>query len=474
MLTVEELIGQYPNQVWLEFSPQERAAAWPATGDYSGDAARWNAYLNRLVLNAVLPWLQEESGTEPAVWPSQGALPSIWEFINGTAVTLGQTRIVLIPSEAIDIEEFCVPQEWVDIPSWNANYYLAVQVNPDEGWLRVWGYATHEQLKRRGSYDQLSCTYSLDREDVVDNIHVMWVARQLCPDEKVEVQPLPSLLRDEAEVLIAQLSQPALYFPRLHVEFEQWGALLESEICRQQLYQSKNSQEGAIVPAAVAAALQVPVNLSNWFQNVFEQGWQTIEELFGMADPNLSFAFRSLEMEPETPVTVRDLIDLISTSSDEERQKIAAQRLGQIGSGSDGASAALVHLIRTTEDEETRWAAAESLRTIDPGNPALGVQRVTDLGMQIAGHAVALMVALLPWGEGKVAILLRVYPLRGKTYLPRGLQLIVLDEEGETFLDTEARDADNYIQLKFGGDRGERFSVRVAVGDVAITEDFVI
>jgi len=26
-----------------------------------------------------------------------------------------------------------VPQEWVDIPEWAADYYLAVQVNPDSG-----------------------------------------------------------------------------------------------------------------------------------------------------------------------------------------------------------------------------------------------------------------------------------------------------------------------------------------------------
>ena len=35
---------------------------------------------------------------------------------------------MLIPSEAIDDSELEVPQEWVDIPSWAADYYLAVQI----------------------------------------------------------------------------------------------------------------------------------------------------------------------------------------------------------------------------------------------------------------------------------------------------------------------------------------------------------
>ncbi len=473
MLTVEDLIGQYPHQVWWEFSPAEMTAALPSSGDYSNDAARWNAYLNRLALNALVPWLEEESGIAPELWPSAATLPSSWELINGTAITLGETRIVLIPSEAIDLEEFSIPQEWVDIPNWNANYYLAVQVNLDEGWLRVWGYATHQQIKTKGSYDEFSRTYSLEREDVVENIHVMWVARQLCPDEKVAVPPLPILSENEAETLISQLSQPSFYSRRLDVEFQQWGAILANQTWRQQLYQRRNQKTGAVT-AVVASARQGPVNLSNWFQNLFEQGWQTFEEFFGTPETNLAFAFRGGDMAPENSETVRNLIDAIYTDSDEHRLKVAAERLGEIGRGNGEAIAALTHLIRTTEDEETRWTAAESLWTLDPKNPASGVRKVADLGMQIAGYAVALMVALLPKADGKVAILLRVYPLRGQTYLPPGLQLIVLDEDGDTFLDTDARDTDNYVQLKFGGSPGERFSVKVAVGDVAITKDFTI
>lgn len=473
MLTVEDLIGQYPHQVWWEFLPAEMRVALPSSGDYSNDVARWNAYLNRLVLNALLPWLAEESGMAPVVWPDAAALPSIWEFINGTAITLGETRIVLIPSDAIDIEEFSISQEWVDLPSWNANYYLAVQVNPDEDWLRVWGYATHEQIKTKGVYDEFSRTYSLEREDVVDRIQVMWVARQLCPDEKVSVPPLPTLSENEAETLIATLSQPSVYSRRLDVEFQQWGAILENPTWRQQLYQRRN-REAAPATAAVMPELREPVNLSNWFQNVVEQGWQTFEELFGMPETNLAFAFRGGDLEPESPETVRNLIDEIYRSADEDRLKVVAERLGEMGRGNEDAIAALIHLIRTTEDEETRWAAAESLWTLDPNNPASGVRKVADLGMQIAHHRVALMVALLPRTDGTVAILLRVYPLRRPTDLPPGLRLIVLDEDGDTFLDTDARDTDEYIQLKFGGSPGERFSVRVALGDVAITEDFTI
>lgn len=471
MLTVDELLILNPNQIVLDLSPQECQAAWDSGSQFFSDVGRWNAYLNRICLNPILSWLQEESGIEPQVFPSPTEAINFWESINGVAISLGKTRIVIIPSEAIDTEEFCVPQEWVDIPNWTANYYLAVQVSPDDGYLRVWGYATHQQLKNSGIYDEVDRTYSLERADVIEDLNVMWVARQLCPDEKVEVEVLPILSQDRAETILAQLSQYPLDSLRLNLPFTQWGALLSQNSWRQQLW-GRREVAAAMNPTAVVE--RTLTNLSNWFDNLFETGWQTIAEFVGQPDSNLTLAFRSIEMAVNRGETIANLIDLIYNSVDEGQLKVAAQRLGAIGNDNAEAIAALIHLIRTTEDEETRWAAAESLWTIEPSNPASGVRRIADLGMQIGDRAIALMVAILPKSEGKVAILLRVYPMGSQTYLPSGLQLAVLDEDGDTFLETEARDTDNYIQLKFGGDRGERFSVRVALGDSGITEGFAI
>jgi Protein of unknown function (DUF1822) len=471
MLTTDELLILNPNQIVLDLSLQESQGAWESGRQFSSDVGRWNAYLNRICLNPIISWLQEESGIEPQIFPSPTETINLWESINGVAISLEQTRIVIIPSEAIDTEEFCVPQEWVDIPNWTANYYLAVQVSPDDGYLRVWGYATHQQLKNSGIYDAVDRTYSLERADVIEDLNVMWVARQLCPDEKVEVEVLPILSPNQAETILAQISQYPLDSLRLNLPFPQWGALLSQNSWRQQLW---GQREVAVATNPTAVVERTLTNLSNWFENLFETGWQTIADFMGQPDSNLTLAFRSIEMAVNRRETIANLIDLIYNSVDDGQLKVAAQRLGEIGNNNAEAIAALIHLIRTTEDEETRWAAAESLWTIAPNHPASGVRRITDLGMQIGDRNVALMVAILPKAEGKVAILLRVYPMGSQTYLPSGLQLAVLDEDGDIFLETEARDSDNYIQLKFGGDRGERFSVRVALGDSGITEGFAI
>ncbi|MFB2917906.1 DUF1822 family protein [Aerosakkonema funiforme] len=475
MLVLKDIIEQFPEQVWLQFSPKEVKTAWPSDREYSYDAARWNAYLNRLCLNNLIPWIQEETRLTPQIWPSDRESQNLWEFVNGAAITIGKTRLILIPSEVIDIEEFYVQQEWIDIPSWAGDYYLAIQVNPDDGWLRVWGYATHQQLKSKGIYDNFERTYCLKREDIIENVDVLWIAIERCLSEKSDIKHLPNLSVSVLQGILAQLSQPSFYSPRLDVNFEQWAFLLDDRTYRQQLYEQRVKNLTAKNVADSSAKL---VNLSQWFQDVFEAGWQTVEQLFGTEEGNLAFQTRSIslfrEEDPNREAIIKTLLQHIYQGKPEHQRKQAAEKLGEIGTGNQEAIAGLIHLISTTGDEETRWTAAESLWMIDPGNPTAGVRKAIDLGMLLAEHPIALIVAILQKADRKVAVLLRLYPMKNQKYLPPNLKLIVMDDAGNTFLEAEARSTDNCIQLKFTGSREERFCVKVALGEANITENFVI
>lgn len=106
--------------------------------------------------------------------------------------------------------------------------------------------------------------------------------------------------------------------------------------------------------------------------------------------------------------------------------------------------------------------------------PGISRGRVIDLGIQLAGHPVALIVHFTKESENKCNILLQVHPGGGKTYLPPDVELIVLDDAGGVFLEAKSRLADNWIQLEFRGEPGERFSVKVALGDASIVENCVI
>ena len=280
---LEAFTTLYPDQIWLEVSLDEIKQKWPLEQEYSYDVARWNAFLNRLTLDVFLRWLEAESGIEeqPEVWPSREDLPSIWEVVNGTAIKLGETRIVLIPSGETDTNEFCVPAEWVDIPSWAADYYLAVQVNPDDCWLRVWGYTTHNKLKA-AEYSNIRRTYSLEQDELIEDLNVMWVARSRGGDLKA-ASALPSLSPAQAENLLEQLSQPSSYSPRFKVDFAQWGAFIENETLRQGLHKRRSISQlqtiGLLEDLRTAPPPLPITRLSQWLKNQFSTAWQSVESL---------------------------------------------------------------------------------------------------------------------------------------------------------------------------------------------------
>ncbi len=212
------------------------------------------------------------------------------------------------------------------------------------------------------------------------------------------------------------------------------------------------------------------VQLRQWLEGIYEAGWQTIEQLSGESSSAVAFRSKRVRgVELDTPEKIRHIIRQLYA------QRKGYRSLEQLTVSSDSEfSDVLVNLLQTTEDEEIRWTLAEILWTINPTHRVITSRRVMDLGMQLGGHAVALMVAILPKPDGNVALLLRVYPMGNQPYLPQSLQLAGLYENGVPFLEAQAREQDDYIQLKFSAKFGERFNVRVSLENAAITENFVI
>jgi hypothetical protein len=167
-------------------------------------------------------------------------------------------------------------------------------------------------------------------------------------------------------------------------------------------------------------SVKTRVNLSQWFENLFESGWQSIEVLLGTDQENLAFSFRSASGLSEHQVKRAKLINLGL----------------QLGSQS---VALLVALALAKRDEVP---------------PAEGIA---------------------PEAEQKVSILVQMHPVGGETYLPPNLRLALLSEAGDILQDVQSRSQDNYIQLKgFRGNPGESFNIQVAFGDASMTETFEI
>lgn len=308
-LTLNDLATIFPNHLWLELSEQEQEDTWQVVAQqgYSNPPARWNSYLNLLCLNQLLIWLKDEFEPE-ALHLQAKADSSIWELVNGTVLTVGQARIVLIPNDQSYFSEVCIPQEWVDIENWAPDYYLAVQLNLAECWLRVWGYTTRAQIRDRARYEAFSQTYALDVDDLVSNLNVMWVRQELCPPPKPEIQSLPSLSPSQVESLLKQLSHTTAYSPRVAIPFPEWAAILASDDYRQRLHQLRLENCREVLQSNPTVDRH---DLSHWLQKTFTAGWQCLDSLMASDQRDLAFNLRSHSLfNNEIRITGFKILDL--------------------------------------------------------------------------------------------------------------------------------------------------------------------
>ncbi len=151
------------------------------------------------------------------------------------------------------------------------------------------------------------------------------------------------------------------------------------------------------------------VTLSQWFENIFDGGWETIESIFSGSSAEFAGNFRGGE------------------------KRIA------------------------------------KTRTI----PQTLLERGKRLDLKHQDEQLALLVGLTPTDLSELDIVVGIYPTGDRTYLPQELQLMLLDEAGIAVMQTEARGSE-YIQFQFRSEPGESFSVKVALGDLIITENFFV
>ncbi|MDZ8088415.1 MAG: DUF1822 family protein [Nostoc sp. DedQUE12b] len=402
-----------PQELLLEISPSLQTSSWQESQMYATPSSRWRAYINQICLDGFLNWVKAEYVPEASVWHSSPGIPAFWEFVNGTAILLEEKRVVLITSEAIDDRELEIPQEWVDIPSWAADYYLAVQVTADGDWVRIWSYITHRELKSLADYDQVDRTYCIDARHLIKDLNAFWMTYQFCGTEEMKgaIAPLPELSTVQAENLVQQLGNPSATFPRLAVPFTTWGVLLENEQWRQRLYQERLQSLQQVVPerspsAAPTQFSQVQVNLSRWLEQIYDTSWQAIETFFEPNSSSLAFNFRT----------------------------------------SSGLNAT-----------------------------AIKRAKLIDWGIEIEAQKVILLVALIPEANQQVRIRVQLHPACNQPYLPANLKLVLLSDRGEILQEVQARTQDIYVQLKlFHGEVGECFSIQIELNNYQITESFII
>lgn len=97
-----------------------------------------------------------------------------------------------------------------------------------------------------------------------------------------------------------------------------------------------------------------------------------------------------------------------------------------------------------------------------------------NLGIDKRCQALALVVTLTPRTRVEIQIKMQVYPTDEQIYLPDDLAVKVLDEEETIVMSAHAKTANTHITLEFSVQVGERFSVKLELGDTDVTQNFVV
>lgn len=466
--TIELLARIYPRHIWIELSQLEGARSDPSLS---------RADLDRLCVSPIAAWLDRTSDltvTEifPCVLAGKDNFKFISQLVNGFNLQIGTTKLVFIPSDAIDIAEFTVPQEWVDLPNWVADYYIPVRIDLTHSCLQLWGFISHQDLKQRAQFDRVFRNYHVVAEDTTEELDLLIADCQLQAEGVASstqmLAPLAQLNTIELARSFRQLqSLPLRRSPRLNLDFSCWSNILNNP----------NYLNKYLIQSA-----QTPLKITELVTNIstkLDRGWQTIESFVNSSQRSLTPNFRSHLRQVmsqkvyrgiplETPAQIQTAIE----------QLYRAQAELPLPTKISGVED-LCQLIDNSTNETIRWRAIEYLWIIDPDHPKLPLRFIRDLGIKFATDSLALTISELPMSGSRYAILLRVYPVDREIHLPAGVKLSLFDEDGAPVFISEGNPfeavsrtdpQDSYIQLYFVAEEGDRFGINVTLGEQQFTE----
>lgn len=98
--------------------------------------------------------------------------------------------------------------------------------------------------------------------------------------------------------------------------------------------------------------------------------------------------------------------------------------------------------------------------------------RKIDLVFPIKTVPIVLITKINSESENEIDILVQVHPFE-QLYLPEGLKLLIQDETEEIVLEAQAREQENWIQLAFSAELGEKFNVVIVLNDCKVSQPFV-
>ncbi|MGK7944734.1 MAG: DUF1822 family protein, partial [Microcystaceae cyanobacterium] len=340
-------VAQEEQILTISLSPEEQENAWNSSDHpYSNSVSRWNAYLNKLSLNTVKKIFRDddELGRQEIREYPQDQQVSFWDILNGSYLTVGSLRFLIIPSDTDQINDLEIAQEWIDIPSLVPHYYGFVNLDLEENLFYLLGFLTHKMLNQNATLQPNKRLYYLSQP------HLLSLDSLVISQKRLSSNPISQnttthlqLSSKMAKSLIQQLSQTAHYSPKLDTSFRTWAALIENYQWREKLYQERLKEAQSTV-----------LKIEHWLQRNFtlsiQLGWKPEPEL-------VPIMIRSPKSQLEKQ---------LANASSEQEVLESVKALSKIDIGNSLMIDSLINLIQQTNNEANRWYASLILGRVAP------------------------------------------------------------------------------------------------------------
>ncbi|NET24160.1 DUF1822 family protein [Okeania sp. SIO1I7] len=165
------------------------------------------------------------------------------------------------------------------------------------------------------------------------------------------------------------------------------------------------------------------VNLRRWFEGFFPVEWQSLQSLSTSSTRSLRVSRDSISQSPTDDVS------------------ISCGKIINWGSGVNEQTTELAVKLRGSAANE----------------------RTTELAVKLTDKF-----------EEEIDICVRLSTTNKIPFLPAGLRVQILDESGNSCMEAEAREADDWIQLEFGCKPQEKFTIEMSLNEQIIRENFVV
>ncbi|MCC3583522.1 MAG: DUF1822 family protein [Microcoleus sp. PH2017_37_MFU_D_B] len=208
------------------------------------------------------------------------------------------------------------------------------------------------------------------------------------------------------------------------------------------------------------------VDLRQWLENIFTSDWESVESIF---DPQP-------ETEPteiENPVK-SNLGNWLKNVAETSWQKIeeGKQNLEEL-IFPDESPAFVFRSGGNSRSEDTSRGHQSSISMFPEAD--ITRAKLIDLGMRLGKTTVALLVGIAEDSDRTIRVHVQLHPAIGDRYLPTNIKLSLISDVGENLHEVKSTVQNKCILLKdFYVDPEESFTIRVALDDYSITENFVV